>query len=758
MLALPFSRELRSALGFAPSPILVGPQSVCLNLNKSPDLAALDPDQVFRDFGLQGASRLVLIDDLLAHGEYSVAYDLTTYLASSPTEFPRGRSDHAKKAVGLSLETMTFLREVAALAAIQAGLYRRAYVTLLQARQLLLAIPSTSRVKLMLEANRHLLVARLAQVQVLPVIALKEIKKAEALYKQAGAVPAGMDLLIARSETISSPASALRRLKKMSTSDYDGSADNVFGPLAEHYYYYLLGRVHLKLERWDHAHTAFEVALNRLRDNKHTTVSNPVREAFLRLGFARVKVGRGQLSPDGAREFEQGLKELRGVIGQFRKLGYVPGEYEAFLHWLKQADMTLQSAAATVQYHKDLHDLAKRSEVLRQVLHSGFSYAKHLFDYGRPNAARGVLDRLMKLAHHRRRDGSFELELKEDPIWTSCQTLQDVTKDALNNSIAPLALWGLSRYAQDELNFVEQVTRDDDAGIVSVYGPKGSGRRILLDRIAKARNSGEATLAILVGVNRSPRAVRSELADLIARHAAIVLYDLNLWTPEVQQEVAETIDQHPSHLGKIYAALSERLEVAEHKNVIVQGLLRLLQPGLTWNIEPLTTRPQDTLVLARGLLINALIVRGHAPAEVMPLIFTSAAANFIRDKYTEVRDLSYAMKILARGLRLEFDVFDSDDSSVQYKEVPHEVVSRMLAQETMDPSAISGRTIARPAPGDLLTASERLVRELAVKYNGKLRDLATQHHIARTTLIRAWKTSGLLKIWYEAGGRKHGEA
>jgi tetratricopeptide (TPR) repeat protein len=766
---IPFAQELRQHLGYPSVPILVGPGSVCRKLAETRPLSRLDPEFVFEKASLEGPQRILLIDELLAHGDYSAAYDLTTYLASSPSEFPSSGSE--PEGLGQSaLENMAFLREVAALAAIQGGLYRRADVTLLQARQLLRSIRSTSLVKPLLVANRHLLLARLAQVQGLPQFSLREVLKAKQLFKDAGREPRGIEILEARSELHRDPSAALKILDDCRDEDQIGSQAHVLGPLAGHYFHYLKGRAHLELEQWQEAKEGFEASRAALDENAHAGVANPLRVAFLGIGLARTKIGRGKLGLEGDRQVDEGLKQVREAIGIFRQLNFTAGEYQAFSYWLAQADVSAQSAGATIQYHKDLHDLAQRSGVLRFEVDSGFSYAKQLFDYGRPIAASAVLDRLMVGAPPKDTDAaakgsestakdseSFAAELLSDPVWVNCQSLQVLTKHAMDNSISPRALWGLSKYAHAELSFVEAVCQQADRGIVSVYGPSGSGRRLLLDRLAKARGGPRTQVDVVSGVKRSFQTVRSALDNALARNADVVLYDVDLWAPETQHRMAEAIRRTPDSLPRIFAALSERLEVAEHKTMLVPGMLSLLPVEFTWNIDPLVSRPQDTLLLARGFLVSALQARGASLEEVRPLIFTSAAANFIRDRYSQIRELAYAMKLLASGLRLEFDVFDSEGGNTQYKKVPHEVVSRLLAHASpVGKSSPGGRAMAgKDVSEDILAPTEARVQELAIEFKGKLQDLAARYKIPRTSLIRAWKDLDLLDVWYEAGGRRH---
>jgi hypothetical protein len=709
---------------------------------------------------------MLLVDDLLAHSECRAAYELASYLASSPPDFPtRSSSGLTENDVGV----MIFMRLVATLAAIQGGLYPRAHTTLLQAHQLARAM-SPSTVKNRLMASLHVLFCRLAQVEGLPQRSVQHLDIVNQLLFPGRLL--GVSLLQARSELESSPTRALSMLVEGQAAAEVARAegkpdlardeyDHVLGSYARHYLHYLTGRIYIELEQWNDAERELAGAEEALRAIAHRERTDPLREAFVKVARARIKVGRGGASSGGTREVDEGCRELREAVSLFRSLSFTPGEYLS-RRYLTEARRSERGTAEAVQAYKELLDLARRSGVLRFNLQAAVWYAEEVREYGRPNAAHAALGAFASAPT------GFASELAADALWKRAETLFAQTADALENGVNPRHMWGLSSHAEDERDFVVSVS-DDPNVLVSVYGPPGSGRRILLERIARARGLLKPNypapygLSVVTAARRSAEEVQRELAELIAGDTGIVLYDFDIWPPEAQWRAHRLIqpleEQGVSWRQRLFVTLTERLERAEARNRIVSAWIVLLDRRYSWNIQPLKQRPKDTLLLARGFLIHALNARNAfaTEGETKCLIFTSESARHIRETYSHIGALFRAMRSVASGLRVEFDVFDAPGPGTPYKKVPLEVIRRLLPLEPdIDADAPQPRPAALPplrSRADITKVDAATVAELAIRYDGRLAVLAGQHKIPRSNLLRAWRARGVLDAWFANGGR-----
>lgn len=749
MNALPSEAVLRREFGLPPNRA-IAPEP-CLRRNRK-DLshqAMGDPEDACVALGLDGIQRLSLVDDLVVHGDFAPAYDLASYLAASPSPLPA-----APRRAGKAFEmgAVTVLRLTAALAAIQGGLYHRAFMSLIKIRQLLKHLPSAEPTQL-LKANHDILMGRLAQVQGLPQVATQALKDAEERFKALGKVPPGLAVLQARSRLETNPGEALRDMEKLEGSDGHVTDDHVLGIFAEHYYYYLRGRLHLQLEHWAEAQSDFNTAQGCLDCCRHDGQVDRLREAFVLLGQARVKIGLGRLRSERKGELE-GLKELRDAIARFRQRGFVPGEYFATRYWLELSAPQSQSPEDLLRARKGLHELARRTGVTRLQLEAAVPYGKDLFDHGRPIKARSILRPILETEL-----GAFIKELKDDPIWKHAQTLSSATESAAVNGILPDAQWGLSAYAEKEVEFVIRCRDEQSNALVSTSGDDGSGRRILLERIAKARGIGGI---VSVGPARRPaREIETDLERLCATASGVVLHNLDLWDRQSQRVIEQMLDKRPEReqRRRFFATLTDRLEEVQRGNQLSPLLAEILHRRYTWSIEPLAGRTQDTLLLARGFLVRLLIARGEYTSveEGKDLIFTSDAARYIRQSYTNIRDLYRAMEYVAAGLRVKDDLFDGSDRFSTLTKLPLEAILRLVPPATPgDPRpGVPSRPPARPPITD---ADADMVRALAEESGGRLNRVAEEAGVPRSTLIRAWTRSGMLKVWRESGGRKLDES
>jgi len=630
---------------------------------------------------------------------------------------------------------------------------------------------SPSRAKNLLTVSLHILLCRLAQVEGLPERSLEHLVIADELLYPERLL--GSSMLRARSELENSPTRALRVLiegnaaREVDTAEADVESaftklPHVLGAYAQHYLRYLLGRIYIELEQWDDAECEIGSSDDSLRAIAHRDRIDPLREAFGKVARARIKAGRGRSNSGGTRQIDEGCRELREGISLFRTLNFTPGQYVS-ARYLTELYRPERGTAEAVRAYKDLLDLARRSGVLRFQLQAAVRYADEVLEYGRPNAAHAAL------GSFRTGPGEFARELRRDPVWRRAATLFELTAHALDYGVNPRCLWGLSAYAQDERDFVLRVA-DNPNVLVSVYGPSGSGRRILLERIARARgllNSRDPApygLSVVTAARRSPDEVEREIGDLLSRNSAIVLYDFDVWSPETQRLAHQVIQ--PIENGdapwrtRVFITLTERLERAESRNRLIPAWIALVDPRYSWNIQPLNQRAKDTLLLARGFLINALNARQAfaTETEAKRLIFTSESARHIRENYSHIGALFRAMRSVASGLRVEFDVFEAPGEATSYKKIPLEVIRRLLPIDAdVDADVTGPRSAVLPmarALEDITKADATTVRELAIRYDGRLAVLAGEKKIPRSTLLRVWRDRGVLDVWYANGGRK----
>jgi hypothetical protein len=779
---IPFDVDFRAAFGFPTSAALIGPASHCIrgDINSRPPQYGI-PGKISDSLDLEGLSQLLLVDDFIAHSEFVPAFDLANYLAASPLELATlGISDKfAKHPLAAGLGASGFLRLIAALAAIQGGMYRRAFMTLVAVERLIdsLVTKLEPHVVARLRASTLLLFCRLAQVLRLPGVSLDKLNAAVDILEVAKvAPPPGVSILEARSRLEVSPSAALAKLNEKQTIAELHEPTHVLGPFAAHYLHYVLARIYLEPGHWDEKKADAEIGESRqaLEQCKHAGRIDPLRDAFLKLAHARLKITQGRLRPETARDLDKGMAELRTTIGQFRRHGFSPGEYLASRYWEEATSIAgdgsrMTSSSEDLQRQRQLYVLALESGVTRYQLESGEAYARKLFNYGRPLAAHRILQRTLNV----HTDSFGASELADHPIWGKARELDVLTVSARDNSLKPDALWGLSRFAEDERKFVEEVSKPDVSAIVSISGPSGSGRRILIERIALARaiKDGAASGVIpprvptVDGSKRSIRDVQAELDDLDPElGAAMLLYDLDLWGKGAQRLVFQWLHSRGSAEKwgrRCYVSLVHTLEGARAKNLLIQPWVETLQPRYNWRAVPLAERPRDALLLARGFLVRALLEHGAYKNldEAGKIIFTSYAGRYLREQFTEIAKLFLAMRAVAAGLRVEVDVFDANDGYTDYRKVSLEAIVRCLQssnQVDVPPRSGRSRSVSRAQQSlgsDILRASAERVRELARLHGNRLSVLADAEGIPRSTLIREWTTRGVINAWYESGGR-----
>jgi hypothetical protein len=350
--------------------------------------------------------------------------------------------------------------------------------------------------------------------------------------------------------------------------------------------------------------------------------------------------------------------------------------------------------------------------------------------------------------------GSFIKELEADPIWKHALTLRDATESAADNGILPDVQWGLSAYAEKERDFVIRCRGEEPSALVSISGDDGSGRRILLERIAKARGLGG--IVSVSAARRPAREIEADLERLLATESGIVLHNLDLWDRQSQRVIEQILAKPPVPWRRFFATLTDRLEEVQRGNQLSPFLADVLHRRYTLPIEPLAGRPKDTLLLARGFLVRLLIAKGEYDTveQAKDLIFTADAARHIRQNYTSVRDLYRAMEYVAEGLRVKVDLFDGSDRFSTLTKLPLEAILRLVPSESSADRGSGRRPRPSPARPAITEAAAETVRALAHEYGGRLSRVADEAGIPRSTLIRAWTRSGMLKVWRESGGRK----
>jgi hypothetical protein len=480
---------------------------------------------------------------------------------------------------------------------------------------------------------------------------------------------------------------------------------------------------------------------------RHASLVDPIRLGYINLGIARSLVGRGSSTFGNPRDLESGLRGLLEARSMFQGRDFTPGEYVAHRHYCLAKNRVLADDDTRLQLLKSLTMLGQKTGVVKFQLEAGLEYAKALYKYGRPIAARaavrhaGILD-----------DDSFSDELKKEPIWRQIEALLATTERALDNAVESCELWGISQYALDERDFVVAATKSP--WFVSAYGPPGSGRRIFLERVSEARH-GHSRLAVVMGANRTAAATLHDLEQDLDGGGSVVLYDLNEWPREAQEKALRLLTDDPTYAGRGYATLTRSLADAQIGSQLAPRVSAVLSKG-TWVIEPLTSRPQDTLLLARGFLIrsfpgSATITRRDAKK----LIFSGSAARYLKKRYSHIGDLYRAMRFLAHRMRMQYDVFFEPDGHIK---VPIEVIERYLSPR-LDLARSPGGPPVQDQAGihlgpEIKKADVVMVQDLAKRFGGRLSKVAAAAGVPRSTLIRAWTKEGVMDAWYQADGRK----
>jgi hypothetical protein len=465
-----------------------------------------------------------------------------------------------------------------------------------------------------------------------------------------------------------------------------------------------------------------------------------MRTAYTTLGLGRARVGMG-LADRGGSNLDEGLKLLESARWQFRDLDYAPGEYVAHRHLnLTRAKLDQLDDESEMEFRREANSLAQRTHVLRFELEAGWEYANALYRYGRLVAAHVVIDRVRA-----NESDPMAIELKYEPIWEEVRALVEKTKDAHRNAIDPRQRWGCSQFARDESRFMEDVV--DACVLISAYGQSGCGRRIFLNRVAEARGLTDEPV-ILDGAAGSQE-VLEELQTHLGSGAVIVLYNFDRWPKDLQRQTLVRLSRTRDGFRQAYATLTKPLRQTNVTNRLERNMVEMLTRG-TWDIKPLTARPEDTLMLARGFLMRSFSRRGGAAADAN-LIFTGEACRYIREAYSQIADLYRVMRFLALRLDLTRDTISAGDG--RYR-IPADALYRHLGprqrRDTLSPTTTGdGEPDSQPRQfgREILEADEEMIRDLAQKTGGRMARLNEWTTVPRATIVRAWTKRGMMEIW-----------
>ena len=664
--------HLRKTLGFPVIAELWGIRSRCLWKDANAAAAAIEllrrnPEAAPRRRRLaSGPNRLALFDELLVHSRFRAAHDFASYLAAT---LPLRKRQRDVAADGwtrtIDFRVVAFLRLKAVLAAVEGGLYQRARAELLEIEGSLRDLPRGDESCRLLRANLELVWGRLLQLFFLPVAARARLTQAQDLFEAIGlGLPRGFGLLKDRTGIRRDYRMAEDEFTTVVFSEQGEAGVNIYGGLAHHYTHYLRARAALQAEQWTTALGHFNHAKNALDAYSHNGSPDPIRLGYTVLGKGRTLAGRGVIGTKS--DVDTGLRLLLEARWLFRECEFKPGEYVAYRHYI-QAKRTTQGqpSIADVPLLKEAMRLGAGSHVPVFGLESGVAYATALYDAGRPNASQLALREVLNIEHD-----DVAVELRETKQWKEALALKALTLNARENGVAPLELWGVSGYAEREREFVVSSTK---AGwVVSAYGPPGSGRRLLLTRISEARGQHGKPWTV-EGSRRERKDVIGDLKSRLRGSHWVVLYDLDLWSRDLQHDVVLLLEKHPAWQQRVYATLTVPLMDIETP---APTLAATLTPG-TWAIDPLLDRLQDSLLLARGFLIRALGQRfGPNPrVDLKNIIFTGEACNYIRHRYTRISELLTAMRYLAYRLSLERNLIEVSYGRLK---IPAEVIHQHL--------------------------------------------------------------------------------
>jgi hypothetical protein len=775
MYLLGHERRIRRGLGFPDVDRLWGRTGQCAFLAKgragSAKLAAeklsalvvrvrTAPDEVVDEIKGDAAQAIKWVDEFMVHTDFGAAHELASYLACVPALARRVTSSSTGD------DAVAYLKLKAILADVEGGAYDRARAQLLQVS----AQVDRGRhgeLRPLLQANVELLWGRLLQLQWLHVESRKRLDAARALFAPRFGVPDGFALLEYRSRLQGGWRDHGREVPELTAPAEADPRNNLWGGLYAHYHLHL--RTVAELNR-DHLADAAKLVSRSTRmivRDGHPMFPDPIRLGYATLCRGRALSRQGLMSGGSTLAAEEGIALLNEARWAFRSREFVPGEYLAYNDYLetRMALDTRTEAAQDKQFWvpllKESKRLGQRSGVPLFRLEAGLRYAQALIDTGRLNAARDSVQDLSPIG-----EGPLEQELKDSRLYRDAAALIAWTKDARTNAVDPREPWGISTYAiVEELSFVKSLVDNQNAGPVSVYAPhapSGCGRRIFINRLIEARRQAGRTRE--VGGDRFDAQEALHVIRLVLRDGGnVILYELDTWQPRLHAAVAGLLEKHPAWCPRVYATITVP---ALQFETVAPTLGRLFLPECTFEVKPLSERPNDKLLLARGSLIRELLRRpvGRARTDRIldprKIVFTGQCCAQLRARDIGIGELNTAMRLLARRLRPSRDVIFVANGVVK---VTAEALERHLWAQVPRREPITRAMAERKVPStsgalpgaEIKYADAAKVAQLATRYSSLSR-LASDAGLGRTTLIEAWKRGGVMKIWQAAQHQRRG--
>jgi hypothetical protein len=676
MYLLAYEAAIRKELKLPAIPSLWGRPHRCLWVDTagadiSANMVMQSPDQACKDVERIGDHAIELIDELFVHGKTAAAHDLALYLASNHLV----AMTSVKGIPATELSTITFFRLKAGLFAMEGGHYERARSSLLEIEPLLRR--GTDDTSVLLRVNTHLLWGRLLQLLSLPARSEMYLDKAEALIQKSGRdLPQGWGLLRFRSVVHRGGGSRSRELLASFPQGAKNYAENLYGGLGESYRQYLLARVALRKREWTSADTLFEQSKESLRTRGHNSLSDPIRIGYTLIGRGRAqtKIGFESSRPPLV---EAGLRFLLKARWLFRSYGFAPGEYVAYRQFMLAHEHLARESGQRpyIQSSKELLRIGKATGVAFWHLEAGLRRARELLREGRPNAANASLNELK----HSIDSDALVSEIRKLPEYRQAEQLVEETAAAPDNSVDPLATWGLSNYALREREFVESVAKPDVTAILSV-APLDGGRRLLIKRIAEAR--GQRVPLFEIGLSRNGDDPLEEMTEQLQQGNAVLLVNFDRWHKDHQQAFFKLLSRTKEWNRLIYVTLTRSLLDFTMIDELSPNLHSILSEK-SWDVVPLEERPEDTLLLARGVLVRGLLKRGVSnPKNV---IFTGRACAFIRQRYRRIGELARGMETLAYRIDVRRELIETSDDRLR---VPVEVLERYLPSSAAPPRSL----------------------------------------------------------------------
>jgi len=705
-----------------------------------------------------------------------------------------------------SKQEILFYKLKAAQCAVEGGLTDRARSCLLQSEAFAPSLPPQERgpdpVTSLLRGNLELLWGRFYQVTHLPSLAKPHLERAATIITGTSGGSfrlVGIELLLARCVMgiADGIAEATERLKEAESKRAEDTTafGSPFGPLLGHYLDYT--SAYLAMLRGDPAQLGIAVrtACAELERERHGTLIDPVRKGFLDV-LEAVRLS-AEARQSGSRSHSGGaLRLFLEARASFKRIAFWPGAYLALSRYISSRvdDTPPLGQMALLDLRKEARQLADLSRVRVFALEVRSDLAAAYLAVGRIDAANLEARRALSLAVGQvdfprvalsESDQPELAVLKRLPAVSFAGDLLKRTNGWSKNSVSVAAPWGVSNYAAREQAFVEKLAQSGRRTTsVVISGPVGSARSLLVRRIHSLREYEPSAalgrpLPQLLVVRCSGKVasqVMKELKSVLETENAVVLSNFDELALDGQLELLRGVRQSGSRPGQLYLTMRHELAKAHSDGLLASGVFSQFS-DTSWDVLPLNERKEDTIPLARGFLVQGLISQGWKLEDAEKVTFSGRAARRIWYDYSHTLSRLYvAMTLLASrlGRLTDFPEFDSQADSSDYGSISaHSPAGRLrLLEESLlthvPPLGDSTNQAPNPAPGHprrtvrqgkrygraLLQVSAETVAVLALEYDGNLSRLAAEAGVKRSTLVKAWRVRGVLKVWHEGGGRR----